>query len=82
MKIGDYVIVDRRGQFFRDWTESIPFCIHAFTDSLDHAARWHDLTDARAIREKIADRLYDFEGQRLQPRSALAIAQIGMKTIE
>ncbi len=70
-----YVIIDPKGHFFRDYTESIPAVIHSFTDSWPHAMKFATLRDAEIERDRLLDRLYDFGGNKKVPKGYLRIGK-------
>jgi len=76
-----FVIVDPRGQYFRDYTASIPACIHSFTDAYDHAWKFATLEEAQQEKARLLDRLYDFGGSDKVPKDYLRIAQAEFKIV-
>lgn len=78
----EFVIMDANGGFFRDLTESIPMIIHGFTDAERYAATFETKEDALKMKEKVLERLYDFEGQKKMPKSYLKVCEKAFLEVE
>jgi len=76
-----YVILDPKGQFFRDYTASIPACIHSFTDAWEYAWKFATLEEAQQEKARLLDRLYDFDGNNKVPKDYLRIAKAELKIV-
>lgn len=78
----EFVIIDAKGGFFRDFTESIPMLIHAFTDSERYAATFDTKEEALKVKDKILERLYDFDGNTKMPKSYLKVCEKAYLEVE
>jgi len=76
-----YVIVDPEGQYFRDYTASIPAVVHSFISAFEHAWKFATLEDAQREKARLLDRLYDFGGNEKVPKDYLRIVKVGLTVV-
>ena len=48
-----YVILDPKGEYFRDFTGSTPAALHSFTDSFFNAWKLYDPDEARELKKRV-----------------------------
>ncbi len=76
-----YVIMNPTGKFFRGYTDAIPAIIHGFTDSWQFALKFATLEAAKRQKNRLLDRLYDFNGNDKVPKDYLRIAKAELRIV-
>ena len=76
-----YVILDPKGEYFRDFTGSTPAALHSFTDSFANARKLYDPEEAKGVKEKVLEWLIENDGIDEVPRDYLRVAEVACRTI-
>ena len=76
-----YVILDPKGEYFRDFTGSTPAALHSFTDSFFNAWKLYDPDEARELKKRVLEWLIEKDGVKDVPRDYLRVAEVACRTI-
>ena len=76
-----YVILDPKGEYFRDFTGSTPAALHSFTDSFFNAWKLYDPDEARELKKRVLEWLIVKDGVKDVPRDYLRVAEVACQTI-
>lgn len=76
-----YVILDPKGEYFRDFTGSTPAALHSFTDSFANARKLYDPDAAKVLKDKVLEWLIENDGAKVVPRDYLRVAEVACRTI-
>ena len=76
-----YVILDPKGEYFRDFTGSTPAALHSFTDSFFNAWKLYDPDEARELKKRVLEWLIVKDGVKDVPRDYLRVAEVACRTI-
>ena len=76
-----YVILDPKGEYFRDFTGSTPAALHSFTDSFANARKLYDPEEAKGVKDKVLEWLIENDGVDEVPRDYLRVAEVACRTL-
>ena len=75
------MILDPKGEYFRDFTGSTPAALHSFTDSFANARKLSDPGEANELRKKVLEWLVENDGDAEVPRDYLRVAEFGCRAV-